>query len=444
MDPSDIDQLFPRDTGPDQPQPRARIFRVKRPPTVAEARANTPAEQIESEYCRFWISARFGLIPERQIAELLQPTALKIDYRALARFLWQEAWDRGEPLPYSGRELIQELRKIARAWQRYNRLEADKEMQLMHSFLDKIPSLCARFPLLNDLPGAEGSRVDVTELFAEALNLVRFAASGILVKWHGEGIRDADANRLEEHLLALGKAIQHDAGPETASGAELVSDLLAALNAYDPDAIEAEFRLLRAGCRLLIGMAGPESYFGLFAQLDLYAVLDRLMTRDEFIGIMDRLAEQVSPLAASRECRDLVARLNEHRPDPEKLPTATRLRSYALGNLTLAALDTALAADTSRAKRESLLVQAREAATEVARRDGGFECWRWYQLGIAACTAQLLEDDRELRETLARFGESDSLAIAAAIDKHFDRPNLVALLGRVLPAYLSAKSEKPS
>jgi hypothetical protein len=316
----------------------------------------------------------------------------------------------------------------------------------MHSFLDKIPSLCARFTLLTERtdggPDGKGPRVDVNELYAEALNLVRFAASGILVKWHGEGIRDADADRLEGLLLALGQALQQEPGPETATGTELVTDLLAALNAYDPGAIEAEFRLLRAGSRLLIGMAGPESYFGLFAQLDLYAVLDHLMPREEFIGIMRRLADQVSPLAADRECRDLIARLNENFPEHERLPTATRLRSYALGNLTLAALETAVSAGTQPVDRESLLARARDAAAEVARRDGGFECLKWYQLGVAACATELSGDDREVRETVRRFGASESLAIAAEIDEHFDRPNLVRLLGRLLPAYLNAKSPK--
>lgn len=304
----------------------------------------------------------------------------------------------------------------------------------MQSFLARIPTLCARFELL----AGETVGIDVDQLYAEALNVVRGATSRLVTKWHGEGIRDVDADRLEQQLLALGQALKTGPDPQTGTRAELVADFLVALHAYSETAIEAEFRLLRAGARLLIGLAGPESYFGLFAQLDLYVVLDKFLARDEYLAIMKRLADQADPLSVSRPMRELIARLNEDRPEADHLPTATRFRSYALGNLIVTALDTAAAAETP-LDRDELIQIARDAVLEVATRDSAFECLRWYQLALAAVASERAGNDRELREVVGRVGEIPAFEIIEQIDYHFDRPNMVRVLRRV-PALLSLPS----
>src|SRR5207302_98741 len=131
-------------------------------------------------------------------------------------------------------------------------------------------------------------------------------------------------------------------------------------------------------------------------------------------------------------------RLNADRPEAEWLPTATRLRSYALGNLTLSALDATLAEDTPNETKGAFVAQAQTAVEEVAAKDSKFECLRWYQLALAATTAQVSGNDGQLREAVRRFGEIECLAISEEIEKHFNHPNLTHVLGKLLPAYLNA------
>ena len=174
------------------------------------------------------------------------------------------------------------------------------------------------------------------------------------------------------------------------------------LENYDPSIPTGDFVLVNTGARLLIELTGSSSFFGIFAQLNIYQVIDHLLERIDYLNAMDHLGEGAEKLTEDREVREMVKRLNQSAPDDDRLPNARRLWSYCQGNLVMAALDAALADDVTAEERAALVAHGAEAAKKIAMKDSSFEQVEWYRLAMAAAEAELLGNADRFEEKVER------------------------------------------
>lgn len=444
-----------------EPGPNDERPRKQRRIIAARAAAETTAAWAEAgESClsegMFMMIAdlRRSTLPSGVVDRLASVKAgtSRLDYKALAQLLWGVYQ---EDLPYSFDELRGRIRDYVRDLRRRCREEIEERAARMSTFLEKIPALYERLYRLS-MPGAGGGTAGslalpdnlAPEVYAEILNVVRGAVGRVLPREYGEGIRDADVDQVEDLLLQLGKKLQDQWGDNPEAKGLIAEDLkkfLAGLLDYDPATPSCDFVLLNSGARLLIELTGPTSFFGLFAQLNIYQVIDRLLSRDQYLDVMQRMADDADTLAQDRSVRDMVAGLNRSVPSgQEGLPSARRLVSYCLGNLVFAALDTALAEDTPEGNRKPLLARAKTAAGVIAQKDSAFEQNAWYKLAIAAAEAEVLGDEQRFATAVHGLGIKEAFIISERIRRQVDRDVLIGAIDRRLLRLLRSAGQKAS
>jgi len=427
-------------------QPRVkRTIAARATAQVARARRDSADQVILQAFLKFVGKLLHGeaWLQEEQASQLMKRggKGLHLD---LQEWIKIEFGNSLEVLPCSIEELAKRLQGYIKDLKsKYQRIVAEDE-NAMSSFLERIPALFERLHRLSASPTGETPsllREVSNELRAEILNVVRGAAARAMPAEFGEGIADADVDRLEEMLLNLGRVVQQQWTEEKARGtlSDDLSKFLRALQDYDPESVTCDFALLHYGARLLVMLSDPASFFGLFAQLNVYAVIDHLMSREEFIAAMQRIAAAAEGPAQSRQVREMVAKLNEHaESDADKLPTARRLSSYCLGNLIFAALDYSLSDESlTAARRVELLEKAVKAADHVAANDSAFVQVAWYRLAVAAATMELWQNKEPLAECVRKYGVEAVVEMATMIATHFQRPALAGAVQRHLAALTS-------
>jgi hypothetical protein len=382
---------LPGQPAPDDTRTRKQpsVIAAKRSAETSRAWAEAGDDVLVMGMENLLLELRMETLPAELVDSLasIKDGTPRLNYEAVTELLWSVY---REDLPYSYEELRRRLQGYARDCRRRCREEVEEEESRMSTFLEKIPALYERLHRLS-LPGA-GESFSLPDnlspaVYSEILNVVRGAVGRVLPREYGEGIRDADVGEVEGLLLKLGTELQNQWGDNPQAKGLIAQDLAKFLNGlldYDPATPSCDFVLLNSGARLLIELTGPASFFGLFAQLNIYQVIDRLLTRDQYLDVMQRLADDAEILTQDRSVREMVAGLNRSLPGgQEGLPTVRRLASYCLGNLVFAALDVALAEDTPQDDKKALLTRAKVAAGVIAQKDSSFEQNAWYKLAIA-------------------------------------------------------------
>jgi len=277
------------------------------------------------------------------------------------------------------------------------------------------------------------------------LNAVRGASERLIPAGHTEGAFDTDTDEVESPLLHYGEKLQHsDHATATGTIQKDVASFLGVLRHYDPTELDDDFTIVRVGTRLLIALSGgPETFFAVFAQLNVARVLDAVLTRDKFMEEMARLEQLAEALAADRKVREMVDQINEEAPPEQKTPTPRRLVSFCRGNRIMAACDAAVAGNLSSFPPQQLIELAGYLTRRGAETDQSFEAIPWYQLAVAAAAAAL-QDDKLLLAAIRRFGDpAAALVIAGRIRQHFYRPALQAAIDKQLRSMLVGEWQTP-
>lgn len=393
-----------------------------------------------------------GTLPPEFVGRLssIKAGSARLDYQAITEFLWRIYEDR---LPYSYDELKSRIYASVRDLRRRCRQEVEELDSRMNNFFKDIPALYERLHRLS-LPavGADGSGglpgQLAPEVYAEILNVVRGAVGRILPREYGEGIEDVDVDVLEHLLLDFGTQLQSQWADRADSGGVVAEDLrkfLSALNDYDPSTPCSDFALLNSGARLLVELTRPDGFFGVFAKLNVYVTIDRLLPREQYLDVMQQLADEAEVLTHDHSVQAMVAGLNRQKPEGrEGLPTARRLASYCLGNLVFTALDTSLIGGSPEKDRRSLIGRAKLAANVVALRDSSFEQNDWYKLASAAAESDLSGQDKLFDDVVKKLGTKRSFEILSRIRQQVNQVLIVDAIERRLLKLLGPIASNPA
>ncbi len=384
-----------------------------------ESRLAEQAESHEATFAKFFVEIITGAVCNEHFEReciAVRNGRISLKYKALAALLREQYRIN---LPLECEELANMLKATVYEMRKTYRSELREMKEKTFSVSERVR---AAFDRLNEARIAmigltDDSEEDIVRERAavELINLVRVAAARVVPAVYGEGIHDTDLDEMEGVLLSFAKSLPRETDhPQAESVGRDLGRLFDVLRDYNGDAVADDLELVDAGCRVIIDLVGTKHICGLFAQLDIFVVLKRLLSVEEFADQMERIAVEARELHDDPGTNRLRRWMRRVLQKNERLPSPLRLSSYCLGNAIFRLIDACLANEFHDLSRINSSIQL------VKQFDGGFEQLPWYRLAYAATIAERSGDASDLANMCRKLGRDKVAAILTKIRKHFE------------------------
>lgn len=275
-----------------------------------------------------------------------------LDYTALADEVWRTTNTRLSP-----KRVQTAIRHLREA-----RIELNHQVSR-----PKSASLPERAPLLDALdrtPAGADSPAERWALAADVLAAVRSAVSRLITHDFAEGVEPGAMPEAE--LAARFAAFDADADPAWRH------TLIDALTRHDGTG-EADVRLVLAGAAAVRRLAGSGTLVDTVAQLNVAVAGRDLTDTPTYLRRMLRVARLADRVARDPASKTELNRARRQADADHRLPSPTRVMSYALNNAATRAIERAFLGEVAADRVDRHLQLAAAAIARMQRRDSGFQ-----------------------------------------------------------------------
>jgi len=255
---------------------------------------------------------------------------------------------------------------------------------------------------------AESSEFERWTLAADVLAAARSAVGRLITHDFAEGV---EPGQTAEPELARRFAEAADRGAWR-------DDLIHAIERHDGTA-EADVRLVLAGAAAVRRLAGAGSLVDTVAQLNVTVAGRDLIDTQTYVRRMLRVARVAERLTRDQAVKTELNRARRQTAADHRLPSPTRVMSYALNNAATRLIDRLYLGEIAPDRAGRAIRVARACLERMSRRDGGFRLIAVTRALLATIEA-ITRDDPAGADDFWRGVEADQAADLLADVARFD------------------------